>query len=373
MQTASFASVARVQACSALAALAAVLASTAVVWTCATSHQVGRFVERPTLARFMNTNLDIYHNKLGYLDIEDRMILDDLEHADYSKGGVYFFGSSTIKWGTLFWELPADIQPYVKNYGIGACNWQFVSQFIHYLVEEKGLLQAGGDKVHVVLCESFTMSITPRAPFVDLLWKRYGLYDYDQQGLRPRVMGPLERSYRLNKAICSSFVQARMDQFERSLVPRGLLNRHSQIARLDAESAGTLNGDWQGLIDTQTAYLDDLLTYLRDRGVQVTVVRLPLASWHGRLPFPAATRDAVEGLCRKHDVPFVDLGRLWSDDEFFDSSHGTYRGLQQQNAALMKIVEPHLRKLNMPLPREFWMPGSANERGRAKEDAAAAK
>ena len=55
-------------------------------------------------------------------DFEDRLINEELRSADYSRGGVYLIGTSTLKWATRMWELPADQQRVAFNYGIGATD-----------------------------------------------------------------------------------------------------------------------------------------------------------------------------------------------------------------------------------------------------------
>lgn len=53
-----------------------------------------------------------------FVDFEDRLLLDELPAADYSRGGVYLIGSSNLKWATMFWELPPPQQALIHNYAL---------------------------------------------------------------------------------------------------------------------------------------------------------------------------------------------------------------------------------------------------------------
>ena len=45
-----------------------------------------------------------YHG--GYVDDGDFLLMGEVAHADYSRGGVYFFGSSETRTTIKPWELP---------------------------------------------------------------------------------------------------------------------------------------------------------------------------------------------------------------------------------------------------------------------------
>src|SRR4051812_43068504 len=47
-------------------------------------------------SEFAEKNGALFSNTGSFIDFEDRVLLDEIPQADYSRGGVYFFGTSTM-------------------------------------------------------------------------------------------------------------------------------------------------------------------------------------------------------------------------------------------------------------------------------------
>ena len=90
-----------------------------------------------------------------YVDYEERFIHQDLSSADYSRGGVYFFGASTMKWALKPWDIPPEIQPYIHNYAWGGSKHSDNYDLIRYLVEKEGMASRSG-KGLVRVCDQLS-------------------------------------------------------------------------------------------------------------------------------------------------------------------------------------------------------------------------
>ncbi len=173
------------------------------------------------LKRFIN-NEELYMNRGNFLEFEDRLLVDEIPHADYSKGGVYFFGSSDLKWAMKTWELPPDERALIGNYGIGAISHSLEFQFVRYLVEERGLLGAGGEKTHIVLGASWSNALnwSPDSYFGPI-WRRHRLYTYSiKDGIHPAAMNRLEKFVRFKQARCSGFIGGNFNRLARFMMTK---------------------------------------------------------------------------------------------------------------------------------------------------------
>ena len=95
-------------------------------------------------------NLPILYRR-QYLDNEDRALLEELEELDASHGGVYFFGGSNMMWAMRIPDLPFQERRFVHNFGVGGeSSARFARQYVEFLVDHKGLLQARADKSLIV-------------------------------------------------------------------------------------------------------------------------------------------------------------------------------------------------------------------------------
>ena len=208
----------RTQIAVSLGLLLTVAASCGVVALVAHSRRLEAWLTARDVALFRDGK-EHMSGRSNRLDFEDRWILEALPSADRSRGGVFFFGTSTMKWGLATWDIPADLRPLVGNYGIGATDHEMQFQLIRFLVEQNHLLQAGGEKVHVVLGLYWSMGQYWRPQgFFGPLWERYGLYAYDPElGPRQATGNPLILSIKRERARCSSFIGGNLHRLARAI------------------------------------------------------------------------------------------------------------------------------------------------------------
>ncbi len=288
----------------------------------------------------------------SFLEFEDRLILEELPNTDATRGGVFFFGTSSLKWGLKLWELPAELRPLVHNYGIGATSHALQSQFIRYLVEHRGLLAPGGDRVHVVLAFYWAMALDwSPATFFGPLWERHGLYRYSERdGIQPIRLDPWQRRLREERARCSGFLGGNLNRLARLItvslgIPLSETERLEDPAAVARWARRAIGGpSWRESLPRQMAELDRLITYLERSDVDVTFVLLPHRAPFEELELPRAYREEARRVCQRHAVPFIDLSRLLAEDEFWDINHSNYRGLTRTHDALLEIAVDRLRR-----------------------------
>ena len=94
-------------------------------------------------------------NPSHFLDSGDLLLLDELPHIDCSRGGVYFVGSSNLRMALKDWDRSPQEKALVHNLGVPGTNHLFNFQTLRYLVENEGLLRAGGEKTLIVFGVSY--------------------------------------------------------------------------------------------------------------------------------------------------------------------------------------------------------------------------
>jgi len=297
----------------------------------------------------------IFQNHGYFLDFEDQLVLEELRRADYRRGGVYLIGSSDVKWATALWELPPSQRRFIHNYAIGATTHTAQWQVLRYLVEEEGLLRAGGAKTCVILGVSY-LSIAHDMrtnSFFYSLWSRHGLYQASPEcGIR-RVR---------NSAVCFCYVERLrigaflaairkrvVRPFERLLygyvepppseAPR--IHNPSEYCRMRREGMGL---NWQVKLREQTEQFGIVLDYLLDRNVHVLVILMPRGSWESNLPYQGAYTNAIAAACQQRRVGCLDWSGLLEDEEFADANHANSFGINKFQSALLSIALPFLRE-----------------------------
>ena len=77
---------------------------------------------RSRAAEWKRTN-GMYRDARFYVDPEMRLLNDELQRADYSRGGVYIVGSSAMQTSIAVWELPPAEQRLIHNYSISGATY----------------------------------------------------------------------------------------------------------------------------------------------------------------------------------------------------------------------------------------------------------
>jgi hypothetical protein len=281
----------------------------------------------------------------NFIDFEERLMLDEIPMADYSKGGAYFFGTSNMKWAFQTWDLPADQRQHIGNYGIGASNHTDQLQFIRYLIDYRGFL-SGGDRDLVVLGVSFHLAHvdSPSGGYWASLLRRRGLYGVSTDGrITPAPMGSLERWLRIEQARCTGFVWN-----------LGRLAKGWVVASLGLGHGVTHNGDkyrqawrdfmgprWQKNIDEAMVSLRDTISLVRSKQAKVEVVLLPQGTWMAQLPFGSRYNEAVRAICAETATSLIDLSNTLDNGDFVDSNHLTVQGQERFRSLVMDEVLHH--------------------------------
>ena len=294
--------------------------------------------------RILRVSRQKYTDDNYYIDFEDRLVNQELPAADYSRGGVYLFGTSNLKWATRFWELPPKERALIHNYGMGSCNHGYQFQFLRYLVEHAGLLSAGGEKTMVIFGLSYHCAGTVCDPagFFPNVWTRHGLFTYSEaDGITPRKVNPLWRYVhfqRIRIAGCFRTIASILaHQLGWHAAPR-----KQDPALYNRERQEWMGPDWRAKIDSQLAQFRATLDYLQARRVRIAVVFLPQGSWEKNLPYEAAYEQAVTRICQEKSVPVDRWPNLVTDDDFADSNHFNPYGVDKLQPAFLNLALPFL-------------------------------
>jgi hypothetical protein len=345
---------ARFQTTIALLLSAVAVASAAGVDLVARDPRLAAWIDGRDRARFERGE-ELYVNRGNFLEFEDRLLLDEIPGTDYGRGGVYFFGSSNLKWALKTWELPPEERSLIGNYGIGAVSHALEAQFIRFLVEKRGLGRAADGHTAIVLGSFWSNGLNwPPETYFGPLWRRHGLYTYDERsGIDVARLDPLTRRWRLEKARCSGFLGGNANRLARAVAlalgqPLDATEKMTDPAQMRAwvhSSYGSI--DWRGPLTDQMRALGELIDYLKERRIEARIVLLPRRAAFDDVPIDRAYRDEVTALARDKEVPLADLSHLLAEDEFWDGNHYNAQGLAKTHEALMRIAREHLRAVGL--------------------------
>lgn len=262
----------------------------------------------------------------GFVDDGDYVLVGQLPKTNYARGGVYFIGASETKNALRPWELPAAERALIHNYSLGDLRHRDVLHYVRSLVEEDGLLEAGGEKTTVVLGLSYQMTrgrdlsnVNDR--YVPMLFERHGFYTYDvEDGIRRKPMSDVERFLQVERIRAQRFLQVLVSppddvSLERETPREG----HDYLVAAMGEN-------WRQEMERQVAYVAEVIDYLQARGAHVRVIFPPEASWHETLPFDDTYRALLKPVLEIRKVPSSDLKHLLRDTEFSDAVHARYTG-----------------------------------------------
>jgi len=302
------------------------------------------WMERRQLAIWAGQNA-LYAHHVAFADADDRLLLQDIRRADFRRGGVYFIGSSTMQFAMAPWLLAADERRRIHNFALKSANYSEQLQWVRYLVEHKGLLQAGSGRNLVVLGLSH-LDARAKLPgtidwnYIPALFERHGLYSYDaDRGIGDALPGPLDWLQR---------ERMRGHHFLRSLWKHRVLPvrpPHPDSGIEPAESAKaravihTIMGgeDWSIHMDRQLERLRQIVLYLKERGARVEAVMIPLASWNRGFTEAEAFDGRAKEILRAAGVRVTDLQWACPDSQFFDMIHLNARGQQATTPLLAQI------------------------------------
>jgi len=321
-----------------------------VIGTCATVSGLShwpRLEQRLMVAEMVACDKvdGLWKNAGYYADFEDRMLLEELPAATRSSdGSTCFIGSSSMKWGTMLWTLPPEKRARFHNFAFGATSHAEQFAFVRYLVEQEGLLGSAPQKTHIVvgICyRSACISDKRNGGFFQSTLARHGFWNWTGE-VEAVPMADATQWLRREEVRCRGFLD-----FARKRLPHWLRGRPTRPWKRKDKSAeyweaklhdsiAQSTEDWRRDMPLQVEELGKMIAYLHERGVRVTVVRLPRPSWAAELRYPAAYADEL----RRQGIIFIDKSDAIADDGLFrDSSHTTFTGLEALHELLMEIAE----------------------------------
>jgi hypothetical protein len=315
----------------------------------ARNKQLAAWVDRKEKGFAEKSRLTFTHD--GYfIDDNDRLLYEEMPTADYSKGGVYLMGSSTIRASTMCWELPADQSCLIHNYGINASDYTCQFLFLRHLIEHADLLRAGGDKTLVIFGGSYhnlSRRYDPNGFFANL-WQRHGVYRYSREtGIIPVAVNPIWRFQHFER----NRIAGCLNQLEQivSVEVRRKVRRNDELQKkLDLKAANQMwsermGPDWKEKIDEGVEEFSRTVDYLHARDVHVCVVLLPVWTSEDNLPYERTYIAEMKAVCAAKQIPLRDWSRMLPDEDLLDPSHPNVFGAEKLQPAFLDIALPFLR------------------------------
>ena len=291
-----------------------------------------------------------FGNRGYFIDIDDRFLYEELPAVDYSRGGVYFFGSSALRASTEFWKLPPEQRVLIHDFSISHSSFDQKFRFLRYLVEQEGMLRAGGEKNQVIFGVGYAEIFFgyERNDFFTALWGRHGIYQYSaNEGITPVAVNPLWRfSHFERMRIAGCFGAVAESVEEQCQIWRGVppARRDDLVQSADELAQRRMSMDWQARMREQLQQLDGMIGYLQDRGVHVGVVMLPVGSWEANWPFARTFRGGLSEICAAKRISFYDWSGKLADSDIADCfGHDAIAGTDKASPALVGLALPFLR------------------------------
>jgi hypothetical protein len=295
-------------------------------------------------------------------DPGDYLLLRQLANVDLKRGGTVYIGSSTLQHALKTWDLPSEQSPFIHNFALESANMREQYLWLRYLVEYQGLGSAGPGKTMVILALSHLDTRDKLlglldSSFIDDLFKRYGLFDYDPvAGIAPKPLPRFERALIEEKARNSALLQQLAIDVRDEVVDRVSGGRRPPVQSDQADQAdqaamelqmNLMGGPqrWRSALEHQVQYLARSIDDLQARGIDVQAVVLPMKTFNNRQPFAQAFMDATARLCERRKVPLTDYSRRFPDTAFADGTHLGHAAHLELSPLLLAPAVEHLTKL----------------------------
>jgi hypothetical protein len=330
------------------------------------SKDLAAWLDRQEEESSRQTRKTLLH--VGYWQTMDELwIYGELPHLDVSKGGVYLLGASDVQCATKLWELSPDLQALIHNFGISDSNPKGELVELRYLIENRGILTAGGEKSLVVLGADYHTARHPSqllsAAFIDN-WERRGLFVCDpQNGIRAVPVNAISK--------CLDFEVTRagagLARFRNLFFHQFIRWRHhgTEPPRTHDLTFYTVNcrremgSDWKEKIEAYIQTFGETLDYLVAQHVQTRVILMPQGSWYDDLPYEQEFREQIRTLCAGKQIPVSDWSTMLTDEDFADSIHPNVYGMEKFHPAFLKIALSFLRSTHALSPT----PSSVDQTG----------
>jgi hypothetical protein len=291
-------------------------------------------VDRQIAKHKADNGLYVYNQ--GYFDGGDYVLIDKIPNADYSRGGVYFIGASEMQMTLMPWRLSAEENALIHNYSIGDFRHRDVYHFVRMLVEEAGLLQAGGERTTIYLGLSTEMAREQTPGYVESLFERHGFYSYEwSEEMSMSAMPRLQRDHRLRRNEANRFLSI-------LLLSR---NEVGPVRLIEQRPEHQVRPNWRPAMEEEVPYLAQAIDYLQARGVTVAGIYPPQASWRDHVDYSGRYFDMVSETLAARGVPLIDQRDLLMDDEFSDAVHPVYEGHAKLHDAYLELARHSLEEM----------------------------
>jgi hypothetical protein len=284
---------------------------------------------------------EIFTQRGAFFDDADYLWNQRIDKDDYSRGGVYLFGSSVALHSLDDWTLPASEARLIHNYGYSAASPAQAAQLVKFLVDERGLLAAGNDKTLIIIGLSYVDMVQPgsfKVYFEESL-KRSGVYVWDaDSGIQPVGRNSLVNFIKTERYRTRSFV-LRCLGGQWHIRPKPF-----DAAGFRKENATRMNDDWQPALAESLGQTGSLLDELNSRHVAVVGLILPAGSWNQGIPSHEEYLAKMGALFAEKNVPIVDAEHSVPDEEYYDAVHCNGRGTARIQEIIEKIGVEFLRK-----------------------------
>jgi hypothetical protein len=231
------------------------------------------------------------------------------------------------------------------------------------LVEDKGLLRAGGSNTLAVIGVSYETCCAPgtnlHLAFTNAL-KLHNLYAFDSAGKLHEVpMNPVAKYFDFEQTHEAVFVNRIAEQLQDAVsrwrhhgrLPVRVLDRAAFIQLRRDE----LGPDWQKKIDDSAPVFRELIEYLKAHGVAIRVILMYQGSWNDALPSYAEYKHQISAICAQEHVPVTDWSHLLKDEDYGDSVHPNPDGVDKTDPAFLQIALPFLRSTHA-IPDNYRLP-----------------
>jgi hypothetical protein len=296
------------------------------------------------------TNHVLFSNDGNFIDFEERLLLDELPRADYSRGGVYFFGASNMKWAFTTLDLPAKQRQLIGIYGIGASSHATELRLIRYLIEHRGFLRTG-ERNLVIIGATFQLGRKESRYFSSLLRRRGLLTLAADDTMVPVPMNVITRWLTIEKARSGGFIW-NLGRLAKNLAKayagRSGPPQHNP-ARYRQGWREYMGSNWRQELDPEMEHLRQTISLVRSQGAKIAIMLLPQATWIEELPFQHQYEEQLRALCEETSTPLIDFSQAIRDEDFVDSSHLTVKGQEDFRQLVLKEISGHLRNLETSL------------------------
>ncbi|HSV13440.1 MAG TPA: hypothetical protein VLI90_04230 [Tepidisphaeraceae bacterium] len=278
---------------------------------------------------------------------EERLLYHSLPSHDFSRGGVWFFGSSPTQQAVLPWEFPADIRPRVENFSMAGANHNNERRFMRCLIDHHGLLAAGGDKSLVVIELLFGSACHDRTPvqqYMQDVWDgyftRYGMYYFGADGeILPTEMTPLECTFKSQSLRSHVFLSWLLRHENNWLKPP----EHAITSEILRYWSDRFGPNWEAGMDAEIAELSAAIDYLQARHANVAGLYFPQRQWARDYRPAIRYRQRVMALMAAKSVQVIDLRDSFDESEFADSVHLNYVGSMKLQPRLIELAQRQLQ------------------------------